>query len=75
MITGFASLALLGVIGELAAFREWWTEFRGLEERHGPDAEWPWAERRRMLPWTALVLIFGSAAVIGIVGLVGQVLR
>jgi hypothetical protein len=66
----FVAVAVLGLAGMAPAFREFLVEFHRLETTLGEDAEWPWAERKALLPWALLVTLFGIAAMTGLLGMV-----
>jgi hypothetical protein len=72
----YLALTVVGMLGTAAASVPWWQEFSAMVLAHEDDTEpIPWRERRRLLPWIVLVVLFGTGAIIGLIGILEYLLR
>lgn len=68
-VWAYLVLTVVGLCGMVPATREWMVEFLSLEKTHTDEA-FPPGWRRRLLPWVLLVVLFGVAAITGLIGII-----
>jgi nitrate reductase NapE component len=71
----WVSMSVVGLVGTFAAFHEFLAELQAISRKLGPDADWPWRERFHLLPWVFAVVVFGSVAVVGDIGVMVWIVR